>query len=89
MPSARCGPHDVDGAVLHRDAERAVENIDSRAMLIHIERGKTVAIGAYPSARPYSIRWARDWRRMKPKTWLFPGTIAGWVPTSRSPPKLV
>jgi integrase/recombinase XerD len=55
-----------------------VKDIDSRSMLIHIQRGKG-GRDRYVPLSPTLLETLRAyWRWMKPKTWLFPGTIAGW-----------
>jgi integrase/recombinase XerD len=55
-----------------------VKDIDSRSMLIHIQQGK----GGRDRYVPLSLTLLETlrvyWRWMRPKTWLFPGTIAGW-----------
>jgi integrase/recombinase XerD len=55
-----------------------VQDIDSRSMLIHIQRGKG-GRDRYVPLSPTLLETLRVyWRWMKPQTWLFPGTIAGW-----------
>jgi integrase/recombinase XerD len=55
-----------------------VKDIDSRSMLIHIQRGK----GGRDRYVPLSARLLETlrvyYRWMRPKTWLFPGTIQNW-----------
>jgi integrase/recombinase XerD len=64
-----------------------VQDIDSRSMLIHIQRGKG-GRDRYVPLSPILLETLRVyWRWMKPKTWLFPGTIAGW--RADKPPKVV
>ena len=66
-----------------------VKNIDSRSMLIHIERGKG-GRDRYVPLSPTLLETLRVyWRWMKPKTWLFPGTIAGWRADKPITPKVV
>jgi len=66
-----------------------VKNIDSRSMLIHIERGKG-GRDRYVPLSPRLLETLRVyWRWMKPKTWLFPGTIAGWRADKPITPKVV
>lgn len=66
-----------------------VADIDSRSMLIHIQRGK----GGRDRYVPLSVTLLDTlrvyWRWMKPKTWLFPGTIAGWRADKPITPKVV
>jgi len=55
-----------------------VQDIDSQSMLIHIQHGKG-GRDRYVPLSPKLLETLRAyWRWMKPKTWLFPGTIAGW-----------
>jgi len=58
-----------------------VANIDSRRMLIHIQRGKGGS-DRYVTLREY-YRW------MRPKTWLFPGTVDGWRADKPITPKVL
>jgi len=55
-----------------------VSDIDSQRMMIHIHQGK----GSRDREVPLSPRLLETlrvyWRWMKPKTFLFPGTIKGW-----------
>ena len=66
-----------------------VADIDSRSMLIHIQRGK----GGRDRYVPLSVTLLDTlrvyWRWMKPKTWLFPGTIGGWRADKPITPKVV
>jgi site-specific recombinase XerD len=66
-----------------------VANIDSRAMLIHIERGKGGRDRYVPLSATLLATLRAYWRWMKPKTWLFPGTIAGWRADKPITPKVV
>jgi site-specific recombinase XerD len=66
-----------------------VQDIDSRAMLIHIQHGKG-GRDRYVPLSPTLLETLRVyWRWMKPKTWLFPGTIAGWRADKPITPKVV
>jgi integrase/recombinase XerD len=66
-----------------------VQDIDSRAMLIHIQRGKG-GRDRYVPLSPTLLETLRAyWRWMQPKTWLFPGTIAGWRADKPITPKVV
>jgi site-specific recombinase XerD len=66
-----------------------VRDIDSRSMLIHIQRGKG-GRDRYVPLSPTLLDTLRVyWRWMKPKTWLFPGTIAGWRADKPITPKVV
>jgi site-specific recombinase XerD len=66
-----------------------VKNIDSRSMLIHIERGKGGRDRYVPLSPTLLATLRVYWRWMKPKTWLFPGTIAGWRADKPITPKVV
>jgi integrase/recombinase XerD len=66
-----------------------VADVDSRSMLIHIQRGKG-GRDRYVPLSPTLLETLRVyWRWMKPKTWLFPGTIAGWRADKPITPKVV
>jgi site-specific recombinase XerD len=54
-----------------------VEDIDSTRMIIHIRQGKRGKDRDVPLS-PKALETLREyWRWMKPKTYLFPGTIKG------------
>src|SRR5438067_1053090 len=66
-----------------------VRDVDSQSMLIHIQRGKG-GRDRYVPLSPTLLETLRAyWRWMKPKTWLFPGTIAGWRADKPITPKVV
>jgi integrase/recombinase XerD len=66
-----------------------VQDLDSRSMLIHIQRGKG-GRDRYVPLSPTLLETLRAyWRWMKPKTWLFPGTTAGWRADKPITPKVV
>jgi site-specific recombinase XerD len=66
-----------------------VKDIDSKAMLIHIQHGKG-GRDRYVPLCPKLLETLREyWRWMKPKTWLFPGTIDGWREDKPITPKVV
>ena len=55
-----------------------VKDIDSKSMLIHIQYGKG-GRDRYVPLSPTLLETLREyWRWMRPKTWLFPGTIHNW-----------
>jgi site-specific recombinase XerD len=66
-----------------------VRDIDSRSMLIHIQRGKGGRDRYVPLSAILLETLRVYWRWMKPKTWLFPGTIAGWRADKPITPKVV
>jgi integrase/recombinase XerD len=66
-----------------------VANIDSRRMLIHIQRGKG-GRDRYVPLSPTLLTTLRVYYRwMRPKTWLFPGTIQNWRADKPITPKVV
>jgi integrase len=66
-----------------------VKDIDSRSMLIQIQRGK-VGRDRHVPLSPTLLETLRVYGRwMKPKTWLFPGTIAGCRANKPITPKVV
>lgn len=66
-----------------------VRDIDSRSRLIHIQRGKGGRDRYVPLSATLLETLRVYWRWMKPKTWLFPGTIAGWRADKPITPKVV
>ena len=66
-----------------------VQDIDSNSMLIHIQHGKG-GRDRYVPLSPKLLETLREyWRWMKPKTWLFPGTIHNWRADKPITPKVV
>ena len=66
-----------------------VANIDSRRMLIHIQRGKG-GRDRYVPLSPTLLATLRVYYRwMRPKTWLFPGTVHGWRADKPITPKVL
>ena len=66
-----------------------VENIDSTRMLIHIRHGKNNRDRDVPLS-PKLLETLREyWRWMKPKTYLFPGTLNGWRADKPITPKII
>jgi len=66
-----------------------VKDIDSKAMLINIQHGKG-GRDRYVPLSPKLLETLREyWRWMKPKTWLFPGTVDGWRADKHITPKVV
>ena len=58
-------------------------------MLIHIQHGKG-GRDRYVPLSPKLLETLREyWRWMKPKTWLFPGTVDGWRADKPITPKVV
>ena len=66
-----------------------VKDIDSQSMLIHIRYAK----GGRDRFVPLSLKLLETlpeyWRWMRPKTWLFPGTVNGWRADKPLTPKVV
>jgi site-specific recombinase XerD len=66
-----------------------VQDIDSKSMLIHIQHGKG-GRDRYVPLSPKLLETLREyWRWMKPKNWLFPGTVDGWRADKPITPKVV
>jgi site-specific recombinase XerD len=66
-----------------------VKDIDSKSMLIHIQQGKG-GRDRYVPLSPTLLETLRDyWRWMRPKVWLFPGTIDNWRADKPITPKVV
>jgi len=66
-----------------------VKDIDSNSMLIHIQHGKG-GRDRYVPLSPKLLETLREyWRWMKPKTWLFPGTVHNWRADKPLTPKVV
>jgi len=66
-----------------------VADIDSRRMLIHIQRGKG-GRDRYVPLSPTLLTTLRVYYRwMRPKTWLFPGTVDGWRADKPITPKIL
>jgi integrase/recombinase XerD len=66
-----------------------VKDIDSKSMLIHIQHGKG-GRNRYVPLSPKLLETLREyWRWMKPKTWLFPGTVHNWRADKPLTPKVV
>jgi site-specific recombinase XerD len=66
-----------------------VRDIDSRAMLIHIQHGKGGRDRYVPLSTTLVATLREHWRWMKPTTWLFPGTIHNWRADKPITPKVV
>ena len=54
-----------------------VSDIDSERMVIHIRHGKGGRDRDVPLSQKLLDTLREYWRWMKPKTWLFPGTVKG------------
>ena len=66
-----------------------VKDLDSKSMLVHIQRGKG-GRDRYVPMSPTLLETLRAyWRWMKPKEWLFPGTINNWRVDKPITPKVV
>jgi site-specific recombinase XerD len=66
-----------------------VRDIDSKAMLIHIQHGKGGRDRYVPLSATLLATLRAHWQWMKPKTWLFPGTIHNWRADKPITPKVV
>src|SRR4029434_1411 len=66
-----------------------VTNIDSRRMLIHIQRGKGGRDRYVPLSPTLLTTLRAYYRWMRPKIWLFPGTVHGWRADKPITPKVL
>ena len=66
-----------------------VADIDSRRMLIHIQQGKGGRDRYVPLSTTLLATLRAYYRWMQPKTWLFPGTVAGWRADTPITPKVL
>jgi integrase/recombinase XerD len=66
-----------------------VRDIDSRRMLIHIQHGKGGRDRYVPLSATLLETLRAYYRWMRPKTWLFPGTIQNWRADKPITPKVV
>ena len=66
-----------------------VRDIDSRAMLIHVSHGKGGRDRYVPLSPTLLATLREHWCWMKPKTWLFPGTMHNWRADRPITPKVV
>jgi site-specific recombinase XerD len=66
-----------------------VKDIDSRRMLIHIQQGKGGRDRYVPLSPTLLATLRAYYRWMRPKTWLFPGTVAGWRADKPITPKVL
>ena len=66
-----------------------VKDIDSKSMLIHIQHGKGGRDRYVPLSSKLLETLREYWRWMKPKTWLFPGTVHNWRADKPLTPKVV
>jgi len=55
-----------------------VGNIDSPRMMLRVEQGKGGIDRDIPLSPQLVETWREYWRWMRPKTYLFPGTVNGW-----------
>ena len=65
-----------------------VADIDSRRMLIHIQRGKGGRDRYVPLSPTLLTTLRAYYRWMRPKTWLFPGTVHNWRADKPITPKV-
>src|SRR5437764_50282 len=66
-----------------------VRDIDSRRMLIHIQHGKGGRDRYVPLSATLLATLRVYYRWMRPKTWLFPGTIQNWRADKPITPKVL
>ena len=66
-----------------------VRDIDSKAMLVHIQHGKGGRDRYVPLSATLLATLREHWRWMRPATWLFPGTIDNWRADKPITPKVV
>lgn len=66
-----------------------VADLDSRRMLIHIQHGKGGRDRYVPLSPTLLATLRAYYRWMRPKTWLFPGTVAGWRADTPITPKVL
>ena len=66
-----------------------VSNVDSKRMVIRIERGKGGCDRDVPLSSTLLETQREYWRWMKPKTYLFPGTVNNWRADKPITPKVV
>ncbi len=66
-----------------------VGNIDSQRMLLRVEHGKN-GVDRDVALSPQLLETLREyWRWMRPKTYLFPGTVDGWRADKPITPKVI
>jgi len=66
-----------------------VSNIDSRRMMLRIERSKNGVDRDVPLSQKLLLTLREYWRWMRPKTYLFPGTLNGWRADKPITPKVI
>jgi site-specific recombinase XerD len=66
-----------------------VADVDSRRMLIHIRQGKGGRDRFVPLSATLLVTLRAYYRWMRPKTWLFPGTVDGWRADKPITPKVL
>ena len=66
-----------------------VEDIDSERMLVHVRQGKGGRDRSVPLSPKLLDTLREYWRWMKPKTYLFPGTVNGWRADKPITPKVL
>jgi site-specific recombinase XerD len=66
-----------------------VSDIDSERMIVHIRKGKGGRDRDVPLSQNLLETLREYWRWMKPRTYLFPGTVKGWRADVPITPKVV
>jgi site-specific recombinase XerD len=66
-----------------------VADIDSRRMLIHVQHGKGGRDRYVPLSPTLLTTLRAYYRWMRPKTWLFPGTVHNWRADKPITPKVL
>jgi site-specific recombinase XerD len=66
-----------------------VSNIDSQRMMLRIERSKNGVDRDVPLSQKLLLTLREYWRWMRPKTYLFPGTVNGWRADKPITPKVI
>ena len=66
-----------------------VSDIDTQRMMLRVERGKGDVDREVPLSQTLLETLREYWRWMRPKTYLFPGTVRGWRADKPLSPKML